>query len=62
MDTEELEKECQAPKEALPVDADFKTSLKVSDGRIFLEVLLFAEVRKQRIRRYVMWFPISSMN
>lgn len=62
MDIEEQERDCQTPREDLPTDGDFKIWLKVNDGRVFLEVILFAEVRKQRIRRYVMWFPVSSMN
>lgn len=36
MDIKEKEIECQPLKEDLPTDGDFKTLLKVRDGRVFL--------------------------
>lgn len=62
MDIEEQEKECQRLKMDLPTDGDYSTALNVKDGRVFLRVILFAEINKQRIRRYLLWFPVSSMN
>jgi hypothetical protein len=62
MDIDEKEREGQCAREDLPTDGDFKTDLKAIDGRVFLEVCLFAEIRKQRIRRYLLWLSINSMN
>ncbi len=62
MDLEERAILCQILPEDLPTDGDFLPSLKVRDGRVILEVFLFAEVRKGRIRPYSLWFPINGLN